>query len=134
MPRRPDKVESWVRFVCGALFVALCLWRFVRSARGSGRGSIELAVERRWRYRPDDHRRERRSRRLVRGAYGDRFWYGVFQVYNHRIFKNASAKKSADRQKSARPFAAMKYFNGKSARCDTTMPPKIQRCVAAPVI
>jgi len=21
---------------------------------------------------------------LVRGAYGDRFWYGVFRVYNYR--------------------------------------------------
>ncbi len=97
-----------------ALFVALCLWRFVCGAlfgapagvgavlsnwQSNGGGGTALTII------------------AVRGVAAGwcaalteiDFGTVCFRSTTTGIFKNASAKKSADRQKSARPFAAIKY-------------------------
>lgn len=75
MPRRPDKVEFRVCFVCGAWFGALAgVGAFLSNWQSNGGGGTALTILAIGGV----------AAKLVRGAYGDRFWYGVFQVYNHR--------------------------------------------------
>jgi hypothetical protein len=74
VPWRPDKVELWVRFVCGALFGRLAgVGAFLSKWQSNGGGGTALTiiaavgVAAGW----------------CAARYGDRFWYGVFQVYYH---------------------------------------------------
>jgi hypothetical protein len=123
---RVDRLEFWVRFVCGALFgIFSGAWVLsdmtttaIESPVTAVAGVVALAAR----------------FGLAAARYGDKFWYSALSSGirfssgktrgQHRILP--TGKKLPD--------AAYSKISGRSARCDTPIPSTTQRCVAASAI